>query len=197
MHTYRLFVQFSFCICILINIFKIIKNIGKCTHNTVLYHCRVIGKRITLLQLRHLWLTLCRTSGAWYGKGSATLLSCWLSWKRENRYSLMVYIWLFLYLYFNWHKEMVQLLFHVWSIHAFTSFPTTLTPGEVCTLLASRGQRFIWRVCTGAEERHTLWDFQHSRHAAVICISELNVQWIWPFHGPSFASLTLGASFLC
>jgi len=76
------------------------------------------------------------------------------------------------------------------------SFPTTLSPGEVCTLLASRGQRFIWRVCTGAEERHTLWDFQHSRHAAVICTSELNVQWIWPFYGPSYASLTLGASFI-
>lgn len=84
---------------------------------------------------------------------------------------------------------MVQLHFHVCGIHPFTSFPTTLTPGQVCTLLASRGQRFIWRVCTGAEERRTEWDFQHSRHAAVICISELNMQWICPFYGPSYASL--------
>lgn len=60
--------------------------------------------------------------------------------------------------------------------------------GEVCAILASRGQRFIWRVRPGAEERHTLWDFQHSRHAAVICISELNVQWIWPFYAPTHAS---------
>ncbi len=87
----------------------------------------------------------------------------------------------------------MQLLFHNSMFEVFThsllSFPTTLTPGEVRALLASREQRFIWRLCTAAEERHALRDFQHSRHAAVICISELNVQWMWPFYAPTHVSL--------
>lgn len=54
----------------------------------------------------------------------------------------------------------------------------TLIIGKMCTLLASRGQCIIWRVCAGAEKRCAVWDFQHPRHAAVLCTSEFNVMWI-------------------